>query len=465
MISARSASEGGRGMRRKRRIKSEAGSDGEHDNENGTPPPSGAPQKGNSVAFYRQLLRRVKRQVQHIKQEEHALAVYAAEGWRGGSRKKVQLTYDMHRSRVALERRRAAIREALALCDAPPGLRSIPAELFDEEGELEEHHIFCAVCYSYEMADDDDVILCDGPCNCAFHQNCLDPPVDVSKLPEDEGWLCPACDCKADILDVLYEEFGIEYDINEPWTNILPPSANPLDEGPGPGGEMDTEGGGVSEDEEGSGGGGGGGGKQRRRPRRRVKPPPPGVVPATGGWLAEDLPSEDEEDEDFAAEPCEANSDGEPGDRYGGVDEVKSAADAAAHAAEGGGEHDSDGEEGEEGDGEGENEEDGSSEGDDVDSDDLMEDLEAESGLSGLGEGEDEDELGSDGDEEEGLGEEDGEGEGAEMMMEGKRQRKQVNYAELHKQLFGVAPAAPGEDELEEDDDYNPELFSPPGKR
>ena len=41
----------------------------------------------------------------------------------------------------------------MSLCDAPPGLKAIPAELFDEEGELEEHHIFCAVCYSYEMAD------------------------------------------------------------------------------------------------------------------------------------------------------------------------------------------------------------------------------------------------------------------------------------------------------------------------
>ncbi|GIL65996.1 hypothetical protein Vafri_19637 [Volvox africanus] len=372
----------------------------------------------------------------------------------------------MHRSRVALERRRAAIREALALCDAPPGLRSIPAELFDEEGELEEHHIFCAVCHSYEMADDDDVILCDGPCNCAFHQNCLDPPVDVSKLPEDEGWLCPACDCKADILDVLYEEFGIEYDINEPWTNILPPSANTPDEGPGPGGELDTEGGGVSEDEE--GGGGGGGGKQRRRrPRRRIKPPPQGAVPATGGWLAEDLPSEDEEDEDFAAEPSEANSGGEPGDGDGGGGDVQSPGDAATAGDGGGGEEGSDGEEGEEGDSGGEeHEEDGSSEGGDVDSDDVMEDLEAESGLSSLGEEEDEDEeMATDGNEEEGLGEEDGEGEAMEMMTEGKRQRKQVNYAELHKQLFGVAPAAPGEDELEEDDDYNPELFSPPGKR
>lgn len=44
-------------------------------------------------------------------QEEHALAVLEAEGWRGGARKKVQLTYELQRSREALEKRRAAIRE------------------------------------------------------------------------------------------------------------------------------------------------------------------------------------------------------------------------------------------------------------------------------------------------------------------------------------------------------------------
>ncbi len=79
--------------------------------------------------------------------------MYEAEGWRGGARKKVQLTHDMRRSRQALERRRQGIREAVAACDAPPGLKSIPAHLFDEEGELEEEHIFCAVCLSYEMTD------------------------------------------------------------------------------------------------------------------------------------------------------------------------------------------------------------------------------------------------------------------------------------------------------------------------
>ena len=43
---------------------------------------------------------------------------------------------------------------------------------------------------------DNDIILCDGPCNRAYHVRCLVPPVDPEALPEEEGWLCPACDHK-----------------------------------------------------------------------------------------------------------------------------------------------------------------------------------------------------------------------------------------------------------------------------
>ncbi len=45
-------------------------------------------------------------------------------------------------------------------------------------------------------AQDNDIILCDGACRRAYHERCLDPPLDAAALPEDEGWLCPACDAK-----------------------------------------------------------------------------------------------------------------------------------------------------------------------------------------------------------------------------------------------------------------------------
>ncbi len=30
----------------------------------------------------------------------------------------------------------------------------------------------------------------------AYHAKCVDPPLVLDELPEDEGWLCPACDAK-----------------------------------------------------------------------------------------------------------------------------------------------------------------------------------------------------------------------------------------------------------------------------
>ena len=47
------------------------------------------------------------------------------------------------------------------------------------------------------MCQENDIILCDGNCRRAYHEKCLEPPQDITSLPEDEGWLCPACDAKA----------------------------------------------------------------------------------------------------------------------------------------------------------------------------------------------------------------------------------------------------------------------------
>lgn len=43
---------------------------------------------------------------------------------------------------------------------------------------------------------ENDIIMCDGSCGCAYHEKCLRPAVVAAELPEDDGWLCPACDCK-----------------------------------------------------------------------------------------------------------------------------------------------------------------------------------------------------------------------------------------------------------------------------
>ncbi len=41
-----------------------------------------------------------------------------------------------------------------------------------------------------------DIILCDGPCNRAYHEQCLEPALVAASLPEGDPWLCPSCDAK-----------------------------------------------------------------------------------------------------------------------------------------------------------------------------------------------------------------------------------------------------------------------------
>lgn len=45
---------------------------------------------------------------------------------------------------------------------------------------------------------DNDIVLCDGDCGRAYHEQCLQPRIRVSELPEDDGWLCHACDAKVE---------------------------------------------------------------------------------------------------------------------------------------------------------------------------------------------------------------------------------------------------------------------------
>lgn len=36
-------------------------------------------------------------------------------------------------------------------------------------------------------------MLCDGPCNRAFHEQCCTPRFVAAELDEEADWLCPAC--------------------------------------------------------------------------------------------------------------------------------------------------------------------------------------------------------------------------------------------------------------------------------
>ncbi|WIA30444.1 hypothetical protein OEZ86_000528 [Tetradesmus obliquus] len=173
------------------------------------------------LTSFKQAVRRVNHQIQRISTEEHLLQTYAADGWKGASREKVRLTDELKRAELTVARCKEVIRQAARYCQEVPADEAIPADAFDSEGEVEVDNIFCAKCRIGSSSDDNDLVLCDGPCSRAFHECCLSPRLVAADIPEDEGWLCPACDAKMDILLQVNDYFGTEYEIDTPWTDLF----------------------------------------------------------------------------------------------------------------------------------------------------------------------------------------------------------------------------------------------------
>eukprot|EP00873_Tetraselmis_striata_P027195 jgi/Tetstr1/447459/TSEL_003717.t1 len=208
-------------------------------------------------------LAKIKKALQKARREHALLEAYEADGWRGASREKVKPVAELAKARAKVVRCQADIRGALQVMDAADGDAPIAASSYGEDGELDQAEIFCAKCRDFESTDDNDIILCDGECRRAYHQLCVQPPIDLSALEDDtEPWLCPACHAKDHALAFINEEFGTEYGLEHGWADVFPPESGPA--------------------------GRGASGEDARRGSS-----------AADVLLGQDLPSEDEEDGDY----------------------------------------------------------------------------------------------------------------------------------------------------------------------
>ena len=70
------------------------------------------------------------------------------------------------------------------------------AKITDESGELDAEDVFCSKCGDAEATDVNDILLCDGFCERAFHQRCVVPHVREEDIPPgDEGQGCNFREC------------------------------------------------------------------------------------------------------------------------------------------------------------------------------------------------------------------------------------------------------------------------------
>ncbi|XP_061959157.1 homeobox protein HAT3.1-like isoform X2 [Populus nigra] len=158
--------------------------------------------------------------------EQSLITAYSGEGWKGLSLEKLKPEKELQRATSEITRRKVKIRDLFQHIDSLCSEGRFPSSLFDSEGQIDSEDIFCAKCGSKDLNADNDIILCDGACDRGFHQFCLIPPLLREDIPpDDEGWLCPGCDCKVDCIGLLNDSQGTNISISDSWEKVFPEAA------------------------------------------------------------------------------------------------------------------------------------------------------------------------------------------------------------------------------------------------
>ncbi|KAJ9175202.1 hypothetical protein P3X46_013780 [Hevea brasiliensis] len=175
---------------------------------------------------YSKIRKHLRYLLNRMSYEQSLIAAYSAEGWKGLSLEKLKPEKELQRATSEIFRRKLKIRDLFQRIDSLCVEGKLPESLFDSEGQISSEDIFCAKCGSKDLTVDNDIILCDGACDRGFHQFCLVPPLLKEDIPpDDEGWLCPGCDCKVDCIELLNDCQGTNISISDSWEKVFPEAA------------------------------------------------------------------------------------------------------------------------------------------------------------------------------------------------------------------------------------------------
>jgi hypothetical protein len=168
------------------------------------------------------LQRRTRYLLIKMKMQQNLIDAYATEGWKGQSREKIRPDKELERARKEILNCKLGLRDAIRQLDLLSSVGSMEEKVIASDGSIHHDHIFCAECNSREAFPDNDIILCDGTCNRAFHQKCLDPPLETESIPPgDQGWFCKFCDCKIEIIDTMNAQIGTHFPVDSNWQDIF----------------------------------------------------------------------------------------------------------------------------------------------------------------------------------------------------------------------------------------------------
>ncbi|KDP41097.1 hypothetical protein JCGZ_03227 [Jatropha curcas] len=168
------------------------------------------------------LQRRARYLLIKMKLEQNLIDAYSGEGWKGQSREKIRPEKELVRAKKQILKCKLGIRDIIHQLDSLSTVGCIEDSVIAPDGSVSHEHIFCAKCKSNEVFPDNDIVLCDGTCNCAFHQRCLDPPLDTENIPPgDQGWYCKFCECRMEIIESMNAHLGTQFPVNSCWQDIF----------------------------------------------------------------------------------------------------------------------------------------------------------------------------------------------------------------------------------------------------
>mmetsp|Transcript_7485 Transcript_7485/g.45994 ORF Transcript_7485/g.45994 Transcript_7485/m.45994 type:complete len:443 (-) Transcript_7485:91-1419(-) len=127
-----------------------------------------------------------------------------------------------------LEQYKESLRECIRNCDEAEGNQKVAALAPNSSGEnsIDVEEVCCSFCGSGDSCPGNDIIICDGYCERAYHQKCIVPAVCLEGLSEDQGWLCPPCQAKVDIVFRIDDVFDVHYDASTPWHTMFQKELN-----------------------------------------------------------------------------------------------------------------------------------------------------------------------------------------------------------------------------------------------
>ncbi|CAI9760934.1 unnamed protein product [Fraxinus pennsylvanica] len=168
------------------------------------------------------LQRRTRYLLIKLNLEQNLIDAYSAEGWKGQSREKIKPEKELQRAKKQILNCKLGIREAIRQLDLLSSVGRIDESAVAPDGSVHHEHIVCAKCKMREALPDNDIILCDGTCNRAFHQKCLDPPLSTENIPPgDEGWFCKFCKSKMEILEATNAHLGTHFSMDINWQDVF----------------------------------------------------------------------------------------------------------------------------------------------------------------------------------------------------------------------------------------------------